>query len=360
MIKLVRILSLLLIAIFALAACDIGGSSNSNSPNSSNNPGGSGSPLPVANSTIRPGHVYNCVTDPPNPNYPTLHIGLTPAIESLPIHAACLRGFYDDANVNVIFVPFTSGADRDSAFKSGAIDAEIGDLVISASLSKGDLGTTVAVVLETNPKRAVFSVLAAPGSAATSIADLKGKQIAISDNTIIDYVTDYLFAKQGLDKSKGGFTTQAIPDIATQLSSLQAGKVDAAVLPEPLTTSAISDGAKLVGSDKGSDLGAESVLIFNKQYAAAHADAVRRLLVAYYKITDDINADFTPHRKVMVVEKLIDPALAKKIEPLTFAAPRVPTADEIKRLSDWAKKKGIISADLDYSKVVDGSFLPKQ
>ena len=366
MIKSVRAISLLLLIVFALAACDSGNSSNSsnnNSPNQSNNSGGNnnngGNPQPAVNLTVRPGRVYNCLTDAPNPAYQTIRLGLTPALESLPIQAACLRGYYDDENVNVLFVPFTNEVDRDAAFQSGTIDAEIGDVVSSAKLSKNNLASTVAVIFETNADRAIYSVLAAPGSAATSIADLKGKQVAIADGTISDYVANYLFAKQGLDKSKGGFTTQSSPDSASQLSSLQASKVAATVLPEPFATIAISAGAKLVGSDKGTDLGAESVLIFRKSYITAHGDAVSRFLAAYYRTTADINANFDIYRKVIQVEKLADAGVAKTIAPLTFAKPRVPTAAEIKAVSDWAKSKGIITTDLVYSTMVDGSFLPK-
>ncbi len=363
MTKTVRALGLLLITIFLLSACD-SSNSNSSSPNQSNNPGGnandSSNPRPAPNLTVRPGRVYNCLTDAPNPAYQTIRLGLTPIPDALPIYAACLRGFYDDENINVQFVPFTNEADRDAAFKSGAIDAEIGDMVVSANLSKGDLGTTVAVIFETNPNQAVFSVLAAPGSAASTIADLKGKQIALADNTISDYLADYLFARQGLDKSKGGFTTQGILDPAARLTALQGGKVAAAVLPEPFASVAISAGAKLIDSDKGSDLGAESVLIFNKQYATTHGDAVRHFLNAYYRITADINTNFDSYRKVLLVAKIASPALAKTLAPISFAPPRVPTADEIKAVSYWAKQRGIISTDLVYSKVVDDSYLPKR
>ncbi len=360
----VRALSLLLIVIFALAACD-SGSGNSTSPNQNNNPGGNnssnnnGAAQPVVNLTVRPGRIYNCVTDAPNPAYQTIRLGLTTSLESLPMYAACLRGFFDDENVNIQFVPFNSVTDRDAAFKSGAIDAEIGDMVTSAKISKDNLGAIVAVIFETNADHAIFSVLAAPSIAATSIATLKGKQVAITDSAMSDYVADYLFAKQGLDKSKGGFTTQSNPDSASQLSSLQAGKVAAAVLPEPFASVAISAGAKLVGSDKGTDLGAESVLLVSKSYITAHGEAVSRFLAAYYRITADLNANFDSYRKVMLVGKLADASLVKTIAPLTFAKPRVPTAAEVKAVSDWAKSKGLITTDLVYGTAVNGSFLPK-
>ncbi len=367
LIKSIRVIGLLLIIVLALVACDSGSSNNSvNTPNQSSNPGGgnnannSGAPQPALNLTVRPGRVYNCFTDAPNPTYQTIRLGLLSTLDALPMHAACLRGFYDDENVNVQFVPFTIDSDRDAAFKNGTIDAEIGDVVVSAKLAKDDLGVTVAVIFETNADRAVFSVVAAPVSAVTSLAGLKGKQIAITDNTISDYLTDYLFAKQGLDKSKGGFITQSFPDASTQLSALQTGKVAAATLPEPFASVALSAGATLLGSDKGTDLGAESVIIFSRQFTAAHPDAIHRFLAAYYRIITDINANFNSYRKLIWTQKLTDTTVAKTIAPITFAKPRVPTAAEIKGVSDWARQKGIITTDLDYSKMVDGSFLPRQ
>lgn len=358
--RIILTLSLMLTAVFVLAACDTGGTASNNpTPSGTSTVATNSTPMTATGSTPLVATTYDCTKDAPNPAYPTIRIGLIPAIDSLPIRAACAQGLYAANQVNVVFVPFTSPVDRETAFKAGNIDAEIGDVIIAANLSKQDIGTTVNVIFETNPKRAVFSVLASPQSSAASLTDLRGKAVAISENTIIDYLTDYLFAKQGLDKGKGDFSTQAIPDIPTRLGALRAGKVDAALLPEPLASAAISDSAKLVGSDKGTDLGAESVLIFNKQFAAKNPDAVSRFLAAYYKVTADINSNFDPYRKVMVAEKLINPTLASKFEPVTFASPRVPTAAEIKAVSDWAKKKGIISNDLDYAKIVDASFLPK-
>jgi len=91
---------------------------------------------------------------------------------------------------------------------------------------------------------------------------MKGKDIAISTNTIIEYATDKILEKYGL--SPDDVNKVAVPQIPARLEMLQSGKIDAATLPDPLATVAMKNGAKVIESTDRLGIN-PGVLLFSDQ-----------------------------------------------------------------------------------------------
>ena len=95
--------------------------------------------------------------------------------------------------------------------------------------------------------RRCFRILASPKSNIAGPADLKGVPIGISNNTIIEYLTDRILTSEGLTAED--IAKIEVGAITVRFEQLMNGNVQAAVLPDPLAQGAIAAGAKLVVDD---------------------------------------------------------------------------------------------------------------
>ena len=106
-------------------------------------------------------------------------------------------------------------------------------------------------------------VISAPDSGITAPEQLAGKNVAISNNTMMDYLIDQFEAELGLEN----MTTVNMPDLMLRTTTLLEGKdIDAAILPDPLAAFAVAEGANIVIDDTklGENL-SQSVVVVTKE-----------------------------------------------------------------------------------------------
>ena len=89
-----------------------------------------------------------------------------------------------------------------------------------------------------------YALLASPSSGITSPEEMRGKRVAISKNTIIDYATDQLLLHYNVDPQQ--LRKTSIPQVPVRMQMLASGRIDAACLPDPLATAAELGGAVVV------------------------------------------------------------------------------------------------------------------
>lgn len=124
---------------------------------------------------------------------PKLTIGLMPDTDSIPFIIAAERGYFAEEGVEVELQPFKSAMDRDAALQSGNLDGAVSDLLAVIFARSG--GFDVRAVSYTDGN---YNLVASDGAGIASPADLRGKEIAVSKNTIIEYVTDEILAANGM------------------------------------------------------------------------------------------------------------------------------------------------------------------
>jgi len=155
---------------------------------------------------------------------PPLKLALIPVVETLPIYVAVEEGYFDAAGVEVEVVPVSSGR----------ADGGISDLAATALFNKKEVqAIAVRLAGEAAPGHPNLSVMVPPGSDARSVGDLRGVPIAISRNTIIEYVTDRLLQRHGLDARDIRYTEVSRMPLRVEL--LLKGHVGAATLARPLS-----------------------------------------------------------------------------------------------------------------------------
>lgn len=285
---------------------------------------------------------------------PTVKVGVLGIIDVLPVYVAEKEGFFKAKEVQVEILPFRSAIERDTAMQTGQLDIEINDLISAALLNKtGDNMQVVRTAMKPTPNNPMFAVLAAPNSGITTLSGLKSDEVAISNNTIIEYVTDSLFSSQGVEAKK-----TEIAAMPVRLEMLQKGQVKGATLPEPLASSAIAGGAKLLAHDGQSGIGLSTVSASTKSLQAKPG-TIKKFLEAYEMAVKAINENPEKYRELMIEVGKVPASVSKSFAIPPFPKAVVPSEEETTATLRWMVKKGLLTEVSQYGKLVNGGFLPK-
>jgi NitT/TauT family transport system substrate-binding protein len=279
----------------------------------------------------------------------SVKVGILPIEDALPFVVADEEKIFEKYGLDVEVVQFQSAIERDSAFTSGQVDAVLTDpLAVILLRNGGHKIQIVSICLGKTPEEGVFTILAAPDSSISSVKDLEGKTIAISSNTIIEYITDIMLEKYGVKAEK-----VEIKSIPLRMQTLLDNKVDAATLPEPLASLAELKGAKKIMSDADlEDSISHTVIVFNENFVKEKKDVVKNFLKAYDEAVERINSNPDRYR-----EKFIQ--IARVPEPLanSYKMPVYPKTERFPEeyysmYLEWAMQKGLLKGEIPYSEAV--------
>jgi len=284
-----------------------------------------------------------------------LKIGVLPIEDTLPFCVAQEKGYFTDEKVKVELVPFQSAVERDSAFQAGQTDGQITDLVAAALLQNAGVEHQVVMTtLGIKQGEGRFAVLAAPGSGITGVEQLKGTEIAVSQNSVIEFVTDQLLIGQGFKSDE--IKKIAVPKIPVRLEMLLKNQVKAATLPDPLATYAETKGAKVI-LDNTSENVSQVVLIFRKDVLKTQKEEVSGVLKAYARAVKDIDANPESFRSLFVEKAGVPEQIKDTYRVARFSTPEVPTRDQFDRVINWMLGKKLLKETLRYEDMVSGGFL---
>ncbi len=287
----------------------------------------------------------------------TLRIGVLPILDALPLYVADSQGYFGEEGVTVGFVPVSAAAERDQLMQAGQIDGMINDLISTALYNQNEVVIRIVRFARTATSSfPQYRILAAADSGIASPGDLRGVPIGISEGTVIEYVTYRLLEAEGLAPAE--IATVAVPTIAERMNLLASGQIQAATLPDPLSTLAIQSGATVVIDDTAHPEFGNSVLSFRASVIDEHPDAIRGFLAAVERAIADINADKTRWADLLTERQLVPAPLIGSYEVPDFPAASVPALSQWEDVVSWALEQGIITADVPYANVVDASFLP--
>ena len=300
-------------------------------PGSSNEPDGSGAPAEVTPAAIK--------------------IGTLATQDALPLWVAEAAGYFEEQGLpSTEIITFQSAIDCQTAFTSGAVDALMTDIIVSANLQASGTPVELAtVMLGSTAAEGRFAVLAAPGSSIKSMADLRGVAVGTASATITEYILDKLMEEAGY--SAADVKREEVGKMPVRSQLLMEGQLKAAVLPEPFVTLAEQGGATIVAG--GDDTMAkqnvsQSVLCVSAEYAktAEGAAAVKAVLAAWDQAVADINAAPNDFRQVLVGKARLPEPLAGTYQVSTYPKAAPPTSEQIQTVLDWMKAKGYLKTEL--------------
>ena len=286
----------------------------------------------------------------------SLKIGLLQIEDSVPFYVAEKEGFFNQETVRVELVPFLSALERDSALAAGAIDGAISDPIGALLLDKGrGLLKITSLGLGKTSAEGVFAILAAPSSEIHTLDDLKGVEIAVSNSTIIEYVTDRLLEQQGFSPEE--ITKVEVKKMPIRMQMLLSGSVQAATLPEPLSSIAAGKGARVLIRDADLDQSlSQTVVVITTEALNSKKEAVQSLFKAYGRAVEAINDDPESYRSLVVEKGRIPPFLADNYPIAVYPAPEPFSKDLFEPAASWLVDKGLIET-ITYDDIVATDFL---
>lgn len=291
-----------------------------------------------------------------NANAEPLTVGLMRIDDSFPFYVAEKEGLFEKHNVAVELQNFSNARDLSTALQGGELDALMTDTVVTGLSIKGGADVRiVAMALGAVPEEGRFLVISAPDSGITAPEQLAGKNVAISNNTMMDYLIDQFEAELGLEN----MTTVNMPDLMLRTTTLLEGKdIDAAILPDPLAAFAVAEGANIVIDDTklGENL-SQSVVVVTRENIDDNRAQVEAMLAAYNEAIALINENPDKYRTFALECANVPEALAETYPTPTFTANCVPTEAQIARVNDWLVEKELLAEPYDYEQMVDDSFM---
>lgn len=281
-------------------------------------------------------------------------LGLLPIEDTLPFWVAARQGYFDQEGVRVNLKPFSSAAERDAALTAGEIDGAVADVVAAALLRTGGVPVgVVSLTLGAEGREGRIAILSPPGNELT-VEGLRGVEIALSPHSVIEYTVDRLLARRGF--APADIKKVAVPKIPIRCELLLAGKVSAAALPDPFAALAQKRGAHLVLDDVGDNV-SQAVVLFRGQVLRERGEAVERVLRAYARAVEDINADPLAYRDLLTQKAGVPEEVLDMYRDLHFPGLKLPTRAQVEDALAWLGEKGLLKQPLRYEDLIDARFV---
>jgi len=287
----------------------------------------------------------------------TVKIGVLPIEDNLPFYVAEKDGLYAKEGVHVELISFASALERDTALQAGQIDGEVADLVAVALLKKIGSDVKIASIgLGATPQEGRFAILSSPKSNIKDLAGLKGETLGISQNSIIDYVSDQMLLDKGVTLSD--VKKMSIPKMPVRLDMLLSDQINTACLPDPLASLAQAKGAHLIIDDTYRNI-SQTVFLFRTKSIQENPEGIKAAVRVYGSAGQALSKNPDQYR-ALFLEKAQIPAELKEIyQTPTFSKLQLPTEDEVNSVMKWMVEKKLIPQAYSYQDLVDSNLLPK-
>lgn len=279
-----------------------------------------------------------------------LTVGVMPSMDYLPLAVAEREGYFDKLGIKVDIRKFNSVSERDAAFQSGNVDGTVIDYTGAALRRAGGLKLKLVSACD-----APFYIVASKDSGIKNIAGLKGKKIAITYNTVIDYFVDKALASSGL--SSADVERVDIGMVPLRYEMLRNNKIDAAGLPNPLALKAVVEGETFICSSV--DLGLSITgIIFSEKSLEAKNDLIKKMYEAYNMGVEYILSHSVEEIKdILIKDMSFTEALIAHVELPVYTKARTPSDEDMEEVINWLKQRGLLEDSFDGALLVDKSII---
>lgn len=279
-----------------------------------------------------------------------INIGVMPDVESIPFVIAEKNGYFEKEGVKANILHFKSARDRDSALQSGKLDGMVCDFLAIVFANEGGYNLRFISQADGNIK-----LLAGKDAGIDSTRELKGKKIGMSLNTVMEYTADKML--KAVQVNPDETEKIAIPQLPTRLEMLQNGKIDAAILPEPLAGLAVKNGAKILTStDK---LANKCIAIaFTEKSIKEKPAEIKAIFRAYNRAVDYLQKEDSADYIDYIIEKQGFPAEIKdSINLPEYNKAKLPEERIFIDVINWLEDKQLIKENYEYRDLVNDAIL---
>jgi NitT/TauT family transport system substrate-binding protein len=244
----------------------------------------------------------------------TWKIGLGPWVGFGPLYLAQEKGFFREAGLETELVVLTGLAERNSALKSGGIDALAAPVDYFVLSAGNNLETSIVMMIDESTGG---DGIVARGKI-KEIRDLKGKRVAVQRGLPGEFFLRALLQRSSL----------SIDDLkTTDMETAQAGaafiskKIDAAVVWQPWLDRAKSEGGgHILASTRDFPDLIVDCLAFNKDVVAKDPDGVQKIINAVFRAIQYIRQNQAESYGIMAPHFQVDAQkYAALVSDLEFA-----------------------------------------
>jgi len=232
-------------------------------------------------------------------------------IHQLAFWVALEKGFFAKNGVSVeVAGVFKAGPEIMTAFSAGELDmAYVGEA--PATTAVANKAASVVVVAQVNTEGSAL-VMAKDNTAIKSLADLKGKMVAIpGHSTVQDFLLRKALKNARIDPTSVNIIVVKPPEM---ISALRTGQIDAFIVWEPHPSKAATMG---VGQNLATSGGMWPghpccVLVTDKVFIAKQPEKVRAVVAAHVQATDYIHRNTEDAIAIGVKSTGMDEATVRK------------------------------------------------
>lgn len=285
----------------------------------------------------------------------TLTIGTPLVPDSMPVKVAVFKPIFKENMLNVKIVSFGGDKEGKRLLSKGFVDGIICDLPTGLVLAKGSPSVQIVKnVLRANPYRALFALVAGPEARVQSVADLKGKIIAVPKGLSFRFYLEYYLKNNDVPLDE--VVIREVKNMAEAWELLKNGEISAALLRTPYTDMAVKKGLNLLDDDRNSPW--MSVLVLKESVIKKKFKVIERLIFALEQSVLALN--LKPDDFLGLLQKQGGiPKEGRTWFPMPiFEGANCPSPDELEIILNWLDEKGLLSKDTPYEELINPSFLP--
>lgn len=274
-----------------------------------------------------------------------IRIGMMSSSDVIPYVLINDKKLSDKYSFDLALEVFTSAKDRDAAFQAGELDGVLTDYIGVCMYQNAGFDVKITGITDGD-----YLLVAGKNTGIAGMDQIKGKSIAISENTLIDYTLDCILANNNMASTD--VVREIVPRIPDRLELLRNDKIDLGLMPEPFATLALNDGCVLLGSANQFGL-YPAVSAFSKTALDKKGQAIRELYKAYNEAVDYMNGTNISAYEQTVIKAVGYPEeMAGKITVKKFRTSVLPPKEDIEAAIKWASAKGLCPATLTYDQMV--------
>ena len=279
-----------------------------------------------------------------------------------PYAVALAKGFFKQAGIDVTGILTSKGGGTTvrNVMEGGL---PFGEVALSAAVAAMQEGADIKIVMMGVRSAADIYWVVKPDSPLKTVKDLVGKKLAItSPKSVTDSLTTMVLNKHGIfDKVE----RPALGTVGAGLTALDKGAVDSASLIDPLY-SARKDKYRVIFAIKD-ELPpiAQTVGIASTKFIKEQPDKLRAIIAGRMKGVDFIYANPKEAAKILseTYDKLPLPVAESAVGNNVAIKYWGRGGFELDAMNEMIKALrivGALKAEVDWSKMIDASFLPKE
>lgn len=285
-----------------------------------------------------------------------LSVAFLPIIDALPLYVAESQGYFEDEKLKIKAITVANPIERDRLMQSGEIDGMLNELSTLALFNREEVQLK-AVITVRRPMSGspYFRILASPGSTISSPQELTNVPIAVSKNTVIEYLTEGILLAEGLPLKS--IVTKNVPVIPERFQLLISGALQAATLPDPLGEAAIAAGAVPVIDDLSHPQFSVSVLSFTAGFTDNNVRTVEGFIRAWNRAVEDLNSNPEAFRELFLENVRVPEIIEKTFVIPEFPYGEIPNKNQWDDVITWLQGKKLLETSPLYESSITDIFI---